>query len=255
MLHPIARKFFDNALSGGAASLLFPLTCRVCETPLESLSEIIACPQCWQDTIANRNNFDACEKCDSLLPKLQRGPQLRSCGKCDEYSFGFARACGSYAKAIRESVMQLKSAPYLSLELQQLLLTTFERLPNAQEISCLLPVPLHPNRQRSRTYNQAEIIAQQLGQRTKLPINDFSLIRAIDTEPHRAGMDEKARANSLNKAFQVRANRLITRQNILVVDDVMTTGATAHEISGTLLQAGAQTVSILTLARAVTIHQ
>lgn len=254
MLNQIARKFFKHTFTDGAASLLFPLTCRVCATSLESGAEIIACPQCWQATISHRNNFDACEKCDSLLSKLQREPQLRSCGKCEQYSFTCARACGSYTKAIRESVMQLKSSPYLSSQLQKLLLSTFERLPNAPEISCVLPVPLHPNRQRARTYNQAEVIAQHLAQKTKLPINHFSLIRAIDTERHRAGMDEKARATSLKKAFQVRASRLITGQNILLIDDVMTTGATAHEIAGTLLQAGAQTVSVLTLARAVTIH-
>ena len=150
--------------------------------------------------------------------------------------------------------MQLKSSPYLSSQLQQLLRDTFERLPNARDISCLLPVPLHPNRQRARTYNQAEIIAQYLGQRTALPIIHASLIRAVDTERHRAGMDEKARATSLKKAFQVRAARLICGKNILLVDDVMTTGATAHEITSTLLLAGAQTVSVLTLARAVTIH-
>ena len=67
--------------------------------------------------------------------------------------------------------------------------------------------------------------------------------------PHRAGMDASERARSLERAFRVRAPRLIAGRAILVVDDVMTTAATAHEIAVTLLDAGARAVSLMTLAR------
>ena len=72
------------------------------------------------------------------------------------------------------------------------------------------------------------------------------------TERHRAGMGVDERAKSLHRAFRVRAPRLIANKTLLVVDDVMTTGSTAHEIAQALLDAGAQAVKVLTLARAVT---
>ncbi len=151
---------------------------------------------------------------------------------------------------MRESVLRLKLQPEIPAHLRQLLYETFSQLPNASDIELIIPVPLHPTRQQERTYNQAEVIAQVLSRATGLPVMVSALTRTKETERHRAGMDAKARLQSLHKAFVMHAPRLLTYRTVLLVDDVMTTGSTAHEIAQTLRENGTRAVSVLTLARA-----
>jgi ComF family protein len=226
------------------------MQCRVCGALLDSLDDGVACQRCWQAAEAARLNYDVCEKCDASLPRLQLRPQLRRCGLCDEQAFAFARACGTYHGAFRESVLRLKVQPELPVHLRRLLHETFWLLPKAQEIEAIVPVPLHPTRQQERQFNQAEIVARALARTTALPVLVSALIRTKATELHRGGMDAQARQQSLHGAFAVRAPRLLERHTILLVDDVMTTGATAHEIAQTLQANGTHNVSVLTLARA-----
>lgn len=239
-------------LRDASVALLFPTCCRVCGATVENLTDGVACQCCWHAAENARLNFDCCEKCDVSLPRLKLQSQARRCGLCDAFAFTAARACGSYAGAVRESVLRLKLQPEMPVRLRQMLDETFRQLPNASEIEMILPVPLHTARQQQRTYNQSEIIAQALSHSTGLPVMISALMRANETERHRAGMDAKARSQSLHGAFTVYAPRLILDRTILLVDDVMTTGSTAHEIAQTLCENGARAVSVLTLARAVT---
>ncbi len=242
-------------LRDASVALLFPTKCRVCEAVIDSLQDGVACQRCWQAVDNARLNFDACGKCDASLPRLKLHAQQRRCGLCDEFAFTAARSCGTYGGAVRESVLRLKLQPEIPAHLRQLLYETFSQLPNVADIEMIIPVPLHPTRQRERTYNQAEVIAQALAQKTGLPVMISALTRAKETERHRAGMDAKARLQSLRGAFAVHAPRLITYRTVLLVDDVMTTGSTAHEIAQTLGENGARAVSVLTLARAAqTLH-
>ena len=233
-------------------ALLFPTCCRVCGATIESLQEGVACKRCWQAAESARLSFDYCKKCDASLPRLQLQAQARWCGLCDEFAFTAARACGNYGGAVRESVLRLKRQPEIPAHLRQLLYETFSQLPNASDIELIVPVPLHPTRQQERTYNQAEVMAQALSQVTGLPFLMSALTRTKETALHRAGMDAKARLQSLRGAFAVHAPRLIAYRTVLLVDDVMTTGSTAHEIAQTLCENGARAVSVLTLARAAT---
>ncbi len=239
-------------LRDASAALLFPTKCRVCGAMIDSLQEGVACQRCWRAAENARLNFDYCEKCDASLPRLQLQAQARRCGLCDDFAFTAARAGGNYAGALRETVLQLKLQPEIPAHLRQLLYETFRQLPNAPDIELIIPVPLHPTRQQERTYNQAEVMAQALSRATGLPVMISALTRAKETERHRAGMDAKARGQSLWGAFAVHAPRLITYRTVLLVDDVMTTGSTAHEIAQTLCENGARAVSVLTLARAAT---
>jgi ComF family protein len=110
-------------------------------------------------------------------------------------------------------------------------------------------VPLHPSRQKSRGFNQAEIIASVVARSTGKIFDSGSLFRVLHTERHRAGMDAKARRETVEGAFAVRNRRLIADESILLVDDVFTTGATASACAQALLDAGAKEVLVLTIAR------
>lgn len=219
---------------------------------IESLADGIACRRCWQASENTRLDFDYCEKCDVSLPRLSLRAQARYCGFCDELAFAQARACGNYRGALRESVLWLKLHPILPPHLKQLLWETYWQLPEAAEIEIILPVPLHPTREKERRFNQAEVISKVLAHLVGRPSYPTVLQRTKATEKHRGGMDAQARLKSIAGAFLVYAPRIIVNRRILLVDDVMTTGATAHEIAATLRQSGAQGVQVLTLARAVT---
>ncbi len=254
-LHSVAEKAVSG-LRDAAVTMLFPMTCRVCDGEIESWRDGIACDQCWLETEQKIEKIrladSLCAKCGMPLAGLPSHIAIeeRRCGRCSDLAFSYARACGIYEGTLRESVLWLKRHPQISPRLRNLLRSAFvslnEKLPN----DSIIPVPLHKSRLAERSFNQAEVVADELSAFSGLFIDTASLIRNKQTERHRAGMGARERSRSLRKAFRVRAPRLIKGKTILLVDDVMTTGSTAHEIAQTLLDNGASSVNVLTLARA-----
>jgi ComF family protein len=114
----------------------------------------------------------------------------------------------------------------------------------------LVPVPLHPRRLRERGFNQASLIARQLGRRVGRPCHDRVLVRRRDTLPQ-AGLSAAARRRNVAGAFVVRRRGLVAGRVVTLVDDVLTTGATAHACARTLRKAGAREVRLLSVARVV----
>ena len=94
------------------------------------------------------------------------------------------------------------------------------------------------------------MIAQALSSRLRLPFDEGTLVRVSASERYRAGLDAKGRLDTVAGAFEVRRPRLITNENILLVDDVFTTGATVSACAEVLVTAGAKNVYVLTIARA-----
>lgn len=244
----------SSTLRDATLAMLFPLECRVCGAMIESFRDGVACADCWlaieqrMERIRIEKAF--CAKCGMPLPPASVNLDERFCGRCDDLAFSVARAGGVYEGALRESVLCLKSQPHIPVRLRELLNIAAVSLHEKQPSDSIIPVPLHHNRLKERTFNQAEIVANELAKIMHLPVDTASLIRAEHTEKHRAGMAARERARSLENAFQVRAPRLIEHKVVLLVDDVMTTGSTANEIARTLLNGGARAVNVLTLARA-----
>ncbi len=130
----------------------------------------------------------------------------------------------------------------------QLLAETQSRKP-LDAATLLVPVPLHAERERARGFNQAALLARTLSKSNRLRCDESSLVRDVHTEKHRAGMDARARRETVKNAFRVMRPRLIEGEHILLIDDVFTTGATASACARALFNAGAKDVSVLTLAR------
>lgn len=241
-------------LGDAALALLYPEACRVCGSALEAWADGVACAGCWRQAGQEWQARELCLKCGAPLRALMTAASTapgRECGKCREFAFTRARAGGAYTGAVLENVLWLKRHPQLVPQLRALLCRAFDQQPEFRQCHSIIPVPLHVTRQRERQFNQAELIANALAAHCGLRVNNASLVRVKATERHRLGMDVTARAKSLRKAFRVRAPRLLLGRSVLVVDDVMTTGATAHELAQTLLASGAQAVYVLTLARAI----
>ena len=256
------NKFFDKAarfsatLRDAAVATLYPSGCRVCGGVIESWRDGVACAKCWREIEQKNLTGDFCAKCWTPLRPLPSGAPSRvedvdrRCGRCDLFSFGFVRACGPYEGALRETVLRLKLHPHIPARLKDALRWTFAALPGADLIESIIPVPLHPDRRAERGFNQAEVIARELASSSGLRVDSTAVVRVKKTERHRAGMGARERARSLERAFRIRAPRLVEGRVALVVDDVMTTGSTAGQIAATLLNGGARAVNILTLARA-----
>jgi ComF family protein len=134
--------------------------------------------------------------------------------------------------------------------LTQLLVSTLKRYP-LNQATCIVPVPLHAEREQARGFNQATLIGRELSRAAALRLDEVSLVRDKHVKRHRAGMDAKGRRETVADAFRVVHPVLIAGERVLLVDDVFTTGATVSSCADTLLAAGAAEVFVLTIARPV----
>ena len=218
---------------------------------VESRADAPACAACWNATRIFTGDETLCWKCGALavgnLPEEKRR-DVR-CRRCEGETFTAARACGIYEGALRASVLNMKREPFASARLARLLLEAQRRAP-LSSATLSMPVPLHAERERERGFNQAAVIARSLAKQSGLPLDEWSLARTTHSERHRAGMDARARRESVEDAFEVVRPRLVRGESVLLVDDVFTTGATASACASVLLAAGATDVLVLTVARA-----
>jgi len=240
-----------STLYDAALALVYPRACAVCRRSVESRNDGVACAVCWEAARLITAGDTLCWKCGvvTLARVSEKRRTTIRCRKCDQDSFDAARACGFYEGALRASVLELKRTPRVGPRLVQLMLAIQQREPlDTAEI--IIPVPLHRERERERGFNQAVLLARELARVSRLPLDEHSVVRRIHTERHRAGMDSKARHQSVAGAFAVRHRDSIEGRRVLLIDDVYTTGATVSECAAALKDAGAGKVFVLTIARA-----
>lgn len=238
-------------LADAALALVYPSACAVCGTSVESRHDGVACASCWLSTRLFEEDDTLCWKCGLFTEARVSNDRRLSvrCGKCDQDAFTAARACGFYEGALRASILNLKREPHVAARLARLMFTS-QRSEPLNSASLIIPVPLHPERERDRGFNQAALLARELARLSQLPLDEYSVARRVQTERHRAGMDARARRDSVSAAFAIRHPKLVAGRRVLLVDDVFTTGATVSACAAVLKEAGAEEVFVLTLARA-----
>jgi len=246
--------FLRDVTQAGCDALLavaYPQRCAICDASVERRKFGVVCERCWAATRVFKGTEALCWKCGVLLDfeALPVAADEVRCGRCETQSFAVARTVGPYKGALRESVLELKRQPYLAPQLAGLLTAVAMRQP-LNSSTRIVPVALHKGRLRSRGFNQATVIGEALSRELGLPLDDVSLVRVLSTEKYRAGLDAKGRRETVADAFAVRHPRLVANENILLVDDVFTTGATVSACAEALHDAGAQNVFVLTIARA-----
>lgn len=241
-------RLFDAALA-----LVYPQPCAACGVrSVERRADWPACAECWAATRLFKGDETLCWKCGAPaggeVPEEVR-PNVR-CRRCDSEEFTAARACGLYEGALRSAVLGLKRDPFVPPRLARRMSEAARRAP-LDDARLVLPVPLHPARECERGFNQAALLASAVAKGTGLPLDTWSLARVAHSERHRAGMDARARRESVEGVFAVVRPRLVHGRSVLLVDDVFTTGATVSACARALLDAGARAVFVLTAARAV----
>ncbi len=120
-------------------------------------------------------------------------------------------------------------------------------LPRAEEFDVVAPMPLHWTRRWARGFNQSELLAREIARRASVPVRN--LARRSRATPPQAGLTNAKRRENVSRAFRVPRPERVRGRRILLVDDVMTTGATASACARALKQAGAARVTLLTVAR------
>ncbi len=240
-----------SSLYDAALALVYPQACAVCGASVESRHDGVACAACWQATHVFKPDDTLCWKCGAFTEAAVSEDKRKNirCGNCDDDAFDGARACGFYERALRASILQLKREPPVPARLARLLYTAQQREP-LKRANLIVPVPLHPERERERGFNQALLLARELARLSGLALDEYSVVRRVHTERHRTGMDAKSRRQSVTDAFAVRHFQLIAGQRVLLIDDVFTTGATVAACTAALKAAGAAEVFVLTIARA-----
>lgn len=238
-----------KAISDSLLSVIYPQQCRSCRGSVERSELGVACIECWEKTRIFNGSECLCAKCGAFLGPSAK-PIEAMCRKCDDHKYDAAVAIGIYEQALSASVINLKSSPHISKRLKNLLAAAFENS-HFQSTTLIVPVPLSTKRFLERGFNQASMIAQAVSDASGIKIDAHSLIRKIHTPVHRAGMDIRARELTVQNAFEVTRPKLISGQKILLVDDVLTSGATVSYCAKALKKSGAAEVNVLTLARAV----
>ncbi|HJQ68155.1 MAG TPA: double zinc ribbon domain-containing protein [Blastocatellia bacterium] len=236
-----------RSVRDGLLTLAYPQHCRLCGAPVSSWDDGVCCRECWEDPEITKLFFDlpCCRKCGAP------SSSDRLCGGCKEQPFEAARSCGAYSGALEASILFLKSEPHVCPRLKELLSRTYISNRSAIESELVMAVPLHRLRERERGFNQAAIIARMISSRFGLAFDASALSRVAHTDRHRAGVDRIDRARSVEGAFKVTQPRKVRGITVLLVDDLITTGSTVSAAATALLEAGAASVRVLTIARAV----
>jgi len=216
-----------------AADRRLPFFCRACWDSIRPIAEPV-CPQCGQpfnSPIALAHSpAHRCRACRKKPPRFDR-------------AFSPYRYEGVLEQAIRLFKYRRKDA--LAVPLADLMLAWAERLPL---VDLVVPVPLHPSRLRAREFNQSLLLADRIARRLGLPLSFERLERVRETRPQTT-LDRTDRARNMRRAFAVREPDGLKDLRVLLVDDVLTTGATANDCARALRRAGAASVTVLTLAR------
>src|SRR6266576_6205040 len=230
-----------------AVSLLYPPVCTICGRSIRAGEYL--CGDC--ETRVTRIVPPFCQTCSEPFEGSITG--AFTCANCAHRTIYFDAAVAAYRGRgiVRQIVHEFKYARQLHLRhliarwLQAAL--DDERL-RAHRFDVIVPVPLHPARQRERGFNQAGVLGELLSEQTSIPAKPvLERIRYTTTQ---TALDRAERMENLHNAFHLRKNADVRGLRVLLIDDVLTTGSTLSECARVLKRAGALSVLAATAARA-----
>ncbi len=253
------RAWFRNGrgwlghISDAVVSVFFPAGCRICGSVLTSASRVPLCEGCLSSFA--RVPGILCEVCGRPLPGFAKkeGESLL-CPACRDktYCFERARSFALYQDAVVQAILLLKFeqieplGAWFAERLAELVKA--EGLTRAADV--VVPVPLHREREIERGYNQAALLSKPLAKKLRLPHEAVLLVRTR-ARPDKRVLSLEERWESVRGAFATRPGSQVDNLRFLLVDDVLTTGATLDACARALRDAGAKSVMGLTVARAV----
>jgi len=226
----------------------YPEICRICETERATAKNGFVCSKCWRQVRFIRPPF--CERCG--LPFEGDITTKFECTNCREMELHFsaARSAVVARTVVLETIHRYKYQHALWFENFLAGLFLREAIPalRGQNWDWIVPVPLHPVKEREREFNQAGRLAKHLSNAAKIPLNE-KLLRRVTFTATQTLLTREQRAENMHGAFAIHKGLKLNGEKIILVDDVFTTGATTNACAKTLRAAGAGGVCVWTIAR------
>ena len=237
------KNFFKN-LFKRADKLMYPpnIKCLCCYKDLPQKQEIEICNDCLKK-IRFIDESCCCRVCGTYLK------QTNICSNCskNKRNFDIARSVCVYDDIATKLIVNFKfnGAPYMHKTLANMMAEKYLSLKwNCDEV---LFVPLTPKKQKARGFNQTELLAKHFCEKLNIPLLNNVIIKTKDTK-QQSNLGFVERQENIKQSFKVINKKEVKGKNILIIDDVFTTGATSGAISHTLKQAGAKKIYVLTFA-------
>jgi ComF family protein len=236
------------ALLNAALSFFYPEVCQICGDARAPAANGYVCPRCWQRVRFIIPPF--CERCG--LPYEGDINTAFECSNCREMELHFrsARSAVAAGDLVLEAIRRYKYQRALWFEpfLADLLIRRAAPELSREKWDAIVPVPLHPAKEREREFNQAERLADHLGAATRIPVNK-RLLRRVEPTRTQTLLTRPQRAANVRNAFAVPRGQRLHGARVVLVDDVFTTGTTTSACAKALLSGGAGDVCVWTVAR------
>lgn len=229
-------------------ALLYPEVCQLCKAEPATARDGFVGRKCWTHVRFIRPPF--CERCGLPFDGDLTTPFV--CTNCHELDFHFssARSAVVARSVVLEAIHRFKYSRALWFEnfLADLLVREAAPALRGQPWNFIVPVPLHPLKEREREFNQAARLAARLARATGIPLNE-KILRRVNPTATQTLLTREQRATNMRNAFAVRPGSKLAGRRLVLVDDVFTTGATTNACAQALRKAGAAEVCVWTVAR------
>ncbi|MGD1086498.1 MAG: ComF family protein [Verrucomicrobiota bacterium] len=232
-------------------NFFYPPVCQICREERAAAAEGFIGPKCWSGVRFVSAPY--CERCGLPFEGEMTGPF--QCANCQEMKLHFRSARSAVvANALMLDVIhryKYNRALWFEPFLAGLLVSRASSPLAAEKWDFIAPVPLYPVKEREREFNQAARLAARLGRAVKIPVNE-RLLRRVKPTTTQTRLTREQRAENVRQAFAFCGKKKLNGEKIVLVDDVLTTGATTNACAAALRKAGAGEICVWTVARAVT---
>jgi ComF family protein len=233
------------------ANIIFPNRCLGCGS-MEIEQDREFCPSCWGELIFLKEPYCACCGLPFIFDDGLYSSNESLCDHCNKSlpAYDKARCLFVYSDVIKKPILSLKH--YDNTQYAKTFAKLMARMQTdlCQAVDLIVPIPLHWKRLILRQYNQAALIAKHLGNILEKPVDYKSLIRFTNTKSQ-GHQSRKNRQTNVENAFQLKEQVVFKDKNILLIDDVMTTGSTLHEAAKVIKLAKPKGIYCLSIARSV----
>ena len=237
------KAWFDAVLA-----FFYPAVCQICHSKHASPDSGYVCDCCWLEV--RFINPPYCDRCG--LPYDGAITNQFECGNCKEMDLRFesARAAVAATGIVLEIIHRYKYHRALWFEpfLAEFLVRQAAPVLRSENWDLIVPVPLHALKKREREFNQAERLAKHLSDATGIPLNT-GLLKRVEATRTQTLLSRRERAENVGKAFAWAQRKRLDGERIVLLDDVLTTGATTSACAKVLRQNGSGAVSVWTVAR------
>ena len=243
--------FLESLMFRSLLDLICPPSCAICRQSLEVDDDISLCMACRTKIATVDGGF--CVRCGGR--KFQRLDDTGDCRRCMTTPFRFHRviALGEYEHDLRLTILRMKSdrSGFLATAIAAWLVERRRKLLEESGADVIVPIPMHQVRRWLRGVNNPDLLAAEIARRLGRPILRNVVWRTRRTKLQ-FPLSRLGRTENVEGAFAVvpRRSRLLRNKNVLLVDDILTTGATCNEVAAVLYAAGAKSVTVCVAARA-----